>query len=26
VANGVLDVLENRAHEAPPVSALYNST
>jgi hypothetical protein len=26
VANGVLDVLENRAHEAPPVSASYNST
>jgi hypothetical protein len=26
VANGVLHVLENRAHEAPPVSALYNST
>jgi hypothetical protein len=26
VTDGVLDVLENRAHEAPPVSALYNST
>jgi hypothetical protein len=26
VANGVLDVLENRAHEAPPVSDSYNST